>query len=205
MNGAIDSPALAAIAKSEACGKRGPRTGALCRRFKGHEQPPSPLLGADFHEAGDSQGVIERWAVSEAEIIQRLGVAHLMTVANLDSVEREIAAAEARERRQPGWREEGIPVIGAVGGVVHDAAAAATKEAELDQVNELLSAAGFLVADQFQRAGAPGSGVFYAELNQGPGSAPVIVRVQMLFGRPVQWAVVESWITDLDSLREALS
>jgi hypothetical protein len=26
----------------------------------------------------------------------------------------------------------------------------------------------------------------------------------MLFGRPVSWGVVESWITDLDSLREAL-
>jgi len=140
----VKSPALAAIAKSEACGKRGPRTGALCRRFKGHEQPPSPQLGADFHEAGDSQGVIERWAVSAEEIT-------------------------AKEQR----------IIGGL--------------AELDQVRELLKAAGFVPIANFAQQGAPGSGVHYIELRpwgEKVTGCPLILRTQFLFNKPHSWALM---------------
>jgi len=179
------------VEPSQLCGAIGPATGKPCTRFANHAAValavPSQVVGADFHEARDLSNpdglvrpLVERWPVAWPESIYADSTG--------DSVEREIAAADAQE-----VDDGAVP-----------ASAPADKE-ELDLVNEMLSAAGFVVADQFQRAGAPGSGVFYAELRQTqPVSAPVIVRVQMLFGRPIFWGVANAWITDLDSLREAL-
>jgi hypothetical protein len=158
--------------------------------------------------------VLEWWEVTPEEVAakeQRIigglaaggkhGTMRAALAQEMDSVEREIAAAEAGEA------EAEKRCLGLGGTATAKSADPGpeppplSKEAELDQVNEMLSAAGFTVADQFQRVGAPGSGVFYAELRRKPMGPPLIVRVQMLFGRPVSWNILTATVESVAGLR----
>jgi hypothetical protein len=130
--------------------------------------------------------IIERWPVTQEEVVLSFAAKQMAATIRGDSVEREIAAAGAAE-----VDPDPVPEP-------------SDKAAELDQVRELLKAAGFVSVDNFSRQGAPGSGVRYIELRS-PSGQEVLLRTRFLFNKPVSWKVTESWICDLEELREVLS
>ena len=72
----------------------------------------------------------------------------------------------------------------------------------MDAVRELLTARGYAPVDQWKRNGAAGSGVSYYEL-RADGLPALILRVQVLFSKPVTWALLSDLASDLPSLRMA--
>jgi hypothetical protein len=184
------------IERSQPCGKRGPKSGEPCSRFAGHEVAPSPVLGPDWHEArGKGAGnsfaaVLERWEVTPEEITRNPGAASRRYEESL----RDDTTSEQRAQLLAAVEREADP------GPVPEPTSA-DKAEELDEVKKILAAAGLMPRDTFQRAGAPGSGLWYAELNN---AEPLMLRVQILFGRPVSWSLMSTLAMDLESLREAL-